>query len=49
MPEIARLHADNHGACGRLILHAVMRRQGWGIGRDRSERLMRLADVRRVK
>ena len=30
-------------------MHALMRRQGWDIGRDQTERLMRLAGVRGVR
>lgn len=30
-------------------MDTLMRRQGWGIGRDRTERLMRLAGVRGVR
>jgi len=30
-------------------MHALMRRQGWSIGRDQTERLMRLAGVRSVR
>ncbi|WP_109237457.1 IS3 family transposase [Gordonia paraffinivorans] len=49
VPEIARLHAENYGVYGRWKMHALMRRQGWDIGRDQTERLMRLAGVRGVK
>lgn len=49
LPEIARLHAENYGVYGRRKMHALMRRQGWNIGRDQTERLMRLAGVRGVK
>ncbi|GAA0504264.1 hypothetical protein GCM10009532_31010 [Microbacterium aurantiacum] len=49
MPEVARLHAENYGVYGRRKMHALMRRQGWGIGRDQTERLMRLAGVRGVR
>lgn len=48
VPEIARLHAENYGVYGRRKMHALMRRQGWDIGRDQTERLMRLAGVRGV-
>jgi transposase InsO family protein len=34
---------------GRPKMHALMRRQGWEIGRGQTERLMRLAGVRGVK
>ncbi|WP_394279131.1 IS3 family transposase [Microbacterium sp.] len=49
IPEVARLHAENYGVYGRRKMHALMRRQGWDIGRDQTERLMRLAGVRGVK
>src|SRR5690606_41914015 len=49
VPEIARLHAENYGVYGRRKMHALMRRQGWDIGRDQTERLMRLAGVRGVR
>lgn len=47
--EVARLHAENYGVYGRRKMHALMRRQGWDIGRDQTERLMRIAGVRGVK
>ena len=46
--EVARLHAENYGVCGRKM-HALLKRQGWDIGRDQTERLMRLAGVRGVR
>ena len=49
VPEVVRLHAENYGVYGRRKMHALMRRQGWDIGRDQTERLMRLAGVRGVK
>ncbi|WP_407929755.1 IS3 family transposase [Leifsonia xyli] len=49
MPEVVRLHAENYGVYGRRKMHALMRRQGWDIGRDHTERLMRLAEVRGVR
>ncbi|WP_137771939.1 MULTISPECIES: IS3 family transposase [unclassified Microbacterium] len=49
VPEIVRLHAENYGVYGRRKMHALMRRQGWDIGRDQTERLMRLAGVRGVR
>ena len=49
VPEVARLHAENYGVYGRRKMHALMRRQGWDIGRDQTERLMRLAGVRGVQ
>src|SRR3546814_10702419 len=49
VPEIVRLHAENYGVYGRRKMHALMRRQGWEIGRDQTERLMRLAGVQGVR
>ena len=49
VPEVARLHAENYGVYGRRKMHALLRRQDWEIGRDQTERLMRLAGVRGVK
>jgi transposase InsO family protein len=49
VPEIVRLHAENYGVYGRRKMHALLRRQGWEIGRDQTERLMRKAGVRGVK
>lgn len=45
VPEVARLHALNYGVYGRRKMHALLRRQGWDVGRDQVERLMRLAGV----
>jgi transposase InsO family protein len=47
--EVARLHAENYGVYGRRKMHALLKRQGWDIGRDQTERLMRLAGVRGVR
>ncbi|MGR0320365.1 IS3 family transposase [Agromyces sp. ZXT2-3] len=49
VPEVARLHAENYGVYGRRKMHALLRRQGWAVGRDQTERLMRLAGVRGVR
>ena len=49
VPEVARLHAENYGVYGRRKMHALMRQQRWEIGRDQTERLMRLAGVRGVR
>ena len=49
VPEVARLHAENYGVYGRRKMHALLKRQGWDIGRDQTERLMRLAGVRGVR
>jgi putative transposase len=50
--EIARLHGENYGVYGARKMHALMRRQGWIIGRDQTGRIMRglgLRGVRRCK
>ncbi|WP_375386171.1 IS3 family transposase, partial [uncultured Microbacterium sp.] len=39
--EIVRLHAENYGVYGVRKMHALMRRQGWEIGRDQTGRIMR--------
>jgi putative transposase len=39
--QIARLHAENYGVYGVRKMHALMRRQGWVIGRDQTARIMR--------
>src|SRR5215813_3474468 len=44
--EIARLHAENYGVYGVRKMHALMRRQGWLIGRDQTARLMRTRRLR---
>lgn len=49
MPEIQRLHAKHYGVYGRRKMHALLRREGRGIGRDQTERLMMLAGVRGVR
>lgn len=49
VPEVSRLHAENYGVYGRRKMHALLRRQGWDLGRDQTERLMRLAGVRGVR
>lgn len=49
VPEVARLHAENFGVYGRRKMHALMRRQGWQIGRDQTTRLMELAGVEGVR
>lgn len=40
VPEVARLHTENYGVYGRRKMHALMRRQGWDVGRDQTERLI---------
>lgn len=47
-PEIQQLHRDNYGVYGVRKMHALLRRQGWDLGRDQTARLMRLAGVRGV-
>lgn len=49
IPEVARLNAEHYSVYGRRKMHALLRRQRWDIGRDQTERLMRLAGVRGVK
>ena len=49
VPEIQRLHAKHYGVYGRRKMHALLRREGWQIGRDQTERLMKLAGVRDVR
>ena len=49
IPEIVRLHAENYGVYGVRKIHALLRRQGWVIGRDQTGRLMRIAGVHGVK
>jgi putative transposase len=47
--EIVRLHEENYGVYGVRKMHALMRRQGWVIGRDQTGRLMRSARLQGVK
>ncbi len=47
--EITWLHAENYGVYGVRKMHALLRRQGWDVGRDQTARLMGLAGVRGVK
>ena len=49
IPEIKRLHHKHYGVYGRRKMHALLRREGWDIGRDACERLMKLAGVRGVR
>ena len=44
-----RLHAENYGVYGVRKMHALMRRQGWAIGRDQTGRIMRSLGLRDVK
>lgn len=47
--EIARLHAENYGVYGVRKMHALMRRQGWAIGRDQTGRIMANLGLRGVR
>ncbi len=38
---VTRLHAENYGVYGVRKQHALMRRQGWQVGRDQVGRIMR--------
>lgn len=49
VPETKRLHHQHDGVYGRRNMHALLRREGWEIGRDACERLMKLAGVRGVR
>jgi len=49
IPEITRLHAENYGVYAVRKMHALLRRQGWVIGRDQTGRLMRIGGVHGVK
>ena len=49
VPEIERPHAENYGVYGVRKMHALLRREGWDIGRDQTARLMKLAGVEGVK
>lgn len=49
VPEILRLHGENYGVYGVRKMHALMRRQGWEVGRDQTARLMGIAGVQGVK
>lgn len=45
VPEIRRLNEETYGVYGVRKMHALLRRQGWDVGRDQAVRLMRLAGV----
>ena len=47
--EMVRLHAENYGVYGVRKLHALMRRQGWALGRDQTGRIMQSLRLRGVK
>lgn len=48
VPEVQRLHAENYGVYGARKMHALLKREGWDVGRDQTARLMKLAEVRGV-
>ena len=41
LAEVVRVHTENYGVYGRRKIHAQMNREGFEIGRDRCERLMK--------
>jgi len=43
-----RLHTENYGVYGVRKMHALMRRQGWALGRDQTGRIMRTLGLRGV-
>ena len=45
---IRTLHKQNFSVYGVKKMHAVMRREGYAVGREQTRRLMRLAGVRGV-
>jgi putative transposase len=47
--EISRLHSENYSVYGVRKMHALMRRDGWVIGRDQTGRIMRQHGLRGVK
>jgi putative transposase len=47
--EMDRLHAENYGVYGVRKMHALMRRQGWALGRDQTGRIMQSLGLRGVK
>jgi putative transposase len=47
--EMVRLHVENYGVYGVRKMHALMRRQGWEVGRDQTGRIMRQNGLRGVK
>lgn len=47
--EMVRLHAENYSVYGVRKMHALMRRQGWALGRDQTGRIMRGLGIRGVK
>ncbi|QIM17044.1 IS3 family transposase [Leucobacter insecticola] len=49
VPEIQRLHEKHYSVYGRRKMHALLNREGWDVGRDQTERLMKAAGVRGVR
>lgn len=49
VPEIQRLHEENYGVYGVRKIHALLRQEGWDLGRDQTARLMKFAGVEGVK
>ena len=49
LPEIRRIHAENHSVYGVRKMHHAMRRAGWDVGRDQVARLMRGAGLHGVR
>ncbi|WP_141914895.1 IS3 family transposase [Klugiella xanthotipulae] len=47
--EIRQLHKQHYSVYGRRKMHALLTRAGWVIGRDQTERLMKIAGVRGVR
>ncbi|WP_454965537.1 IS3 family transposase [Arachnia propionica] len=39
LPVIKHLHEENHSVYGVRKMHALLKRQGWNIGRDQTTRL----------
>lgn len=49
VPEVIRLHEENFSVYGVRKMHALLKRQGWDVGRDQTARLMGIAGVVGVK
>lgn len=47
--EIRKVHADNYGVYGYRKMHQPMRRAGWDIGRDQTDRLMKAAGLEGIR
>jgi putative transposase len=48
-PEMVRLLQENYGVYGARKMHALIKREGWEIGRDQTARIMRKHGLRGVK